>query len=117
MNLQDRFDVACNHAGTTQIGIARILGVHKSTIGQFRRGKKTLGDGFTRIAKILNVSPEWLEHGSGPTPDWLFVSLEPSNEPSLPSNLAATIKKLADNQEAILQAIQNLTEAVKRLEK
>jgi transcriptional regulator with XRE-family HTH domain len=105
VNLIDRLDLACNHANIQNKDIAESLGIHKSTMAAIKKGRMQFAPYAARIAEILNVPQEWLEHGTGPAPAWFTQpdSILPATDQIavLTQNVTTLMTMMADMQKTL----------------
>lgn len=69
--LKDRLQQAMDAGqGLTQAGLAGACGIRPPSVSDWFSGEtKTIkGTNLLRASQYLNVRPEWLAHGVGPTP-------------------------------------------------
>lgn len=67
MNLSERLKQARKNKGLSQSALARMIGTGQSTIASLENGDNKSTTRILDIAKVLNVSPNWLEKGGNLT--------------------------------------------------
>ena len=67
MSLGERIKGLRKGAGLSQIALAKLVGVHQSSICDLERGNTKKGFGLTlvKIARALHTNPDWLATGRG----------------------------------------------------
>lgn len=64
MNISDKLKRARAQKGLTQNELARISGVKQGTISKIERGDQAATTFLVKLARALDVAPDWLESGS-----------------------------------------------------
>lgn len=64
-SLANRLRIAREKAGLSQAALAKLIGSGQSTIGSIENGRNQGSGKLLQIARVLSVSPEWLETGRG----------------------------------------------------
>lgn len=81
----------------SQADLAKKSGVSPGTIGNIEAGTRTKPRELLSIARALNVSPEWLQHGNGPMrPDAKIGATYPNEGPLAPQVLDSMGMIMAD---------------------
>jgi len=63
--IASRLRTAREAAGLSQGQVAKMLGVHRPTISEIEAGRRRVSaEELSQLAKIYDVSPEWLTEGS-----------------------------------------------------
>lgn len=100
-NLAQRLRDARKMRGLTQVQLANASGIKQSDISKIERGETLRPTGVIALARVLNVSPHWLDTGDG--------AMETSHT-------TANIKfSMGDDQAPIVQALESLDQQLKSL--
>jgi transcriptional regulator with XRE-family HTH domain len=105
VDISDRIEIACKKSGVSQTSLAKRLELHKTSISQLKTGRIKFAPYAARIAEILNVPQEWLEHGTGPAPAWFTQpdSVLPATDQIavLTQNVTTLMTMMADMQKTL----------------
>lgn len=70
MSLSARLALALRHHGISGAELARRIDRSRAAVNDILHGKSQAGQSLADIAKTLEVSAEWLRHGTGVVPNW-----------------------------------------------
>jgi hypothetical protein len=94
--------------------IAVKLGIHKNTVTAMKMGRMRIAPYAARIAEILNVPQEWLEHGTGPAPAWFT---QPDSILPTPPNQNQILLEILKTQNQIAKTLENLAKRTEQNER
>ena len=101
-NLAHRLRDARKMRGLTQVQLANASGIKQSDVSKIERGETLRPTGLIALARVLDVSPHWLDTGEG--------EMRPSHStPNIKFRVAA------DEKAPIAQALQMLDAHLKAL--
>lgn len=95
--LKERLTYAMEISGVKQIDLAKSAGVSRASVNDWVSGKSQniRGDNLMKIARLLNVNPNWLATGYGKIDSkWPFKKITPEDFDLLPEEAISVFEDL-----------------------